>query len=260
MKQFLAVVIALAAAVFVSPAFAADIGVVLMHGKWGNTNPGSPTGKLARAIEGGGFLVEFRDMPWSRERAYDKDVEGALAEIDAAVKRLKDKGAARIVIAGQSLGANIAMAYGAHRDGLAGIMAISPGHVPESVVIRPALAGDVTRAREMIAAGKGAEKESFLDINQGERKNLSASAQIYLSWMDPEGVAVMPKSATQIKPGTPFFWIVGEKDSIVERGKGYAFDKVPAHPKNAYVVIPGGAHGDTQTIATPKILEWLKAL
>lgn len=260
MKRFLVSLAALAATAFVSPAFAADIGVVVLQGKWGNTNAGSPMGKLARAIESGGFLVEFRDMPWSRDRAYDKDVEGALAEIDAAVKRLRDKGAMRIVIAGQSLGANVAMIYGARRDGLAGIMAISPGHVPESVVIRPALAGDVARAREMVAAGKGAEKGSFLDINQGERKNLSMTAQIYLSWMDPEGIAVIPKSAAQIKPGTPFFWIVGEKDSMSDRGKGYAFDKVPAHPKNAYIVIPGGAHGDTMTIGAPKILEWLKTL
>ena len=249
-----------AAGAFSAPAFAADIGVVLLHGKWGTTNAGSPTGKLAKSIESAGFPVEFRDMPWSRDRGYDRDVEGALAEIDAAVNKLKEKGAKRIVIAGQSLGANIAMLYGARREGLAGLMAISPGHIPEFGQSRKDYASDVAKARDMVKSGRAGAKEYFLDINTGERKMLSVAADIYLSWMDPSGAAVMPTNAAYIKSGTPFLWVVGDKDQMNERGKAYAYDKVPAHPKNAYIVIPGGAHGDTQTLGTPQIVQWLKAL
>jgi dienelactone hydrolase len=65
-----------------------------------------------------------------------------MEEIDRAVARLKSQGAKKIVVAGQSFGANAAIGYGARRDGLAAIMAIAPGHVPE----RPMFAKRVASA------------------------------------------------------------------------------------------------------------------
>ena len=252
---------ALACAVMISlPAAAADVGVVFMHGKWGNTAGRSPSGQLVQAIKDAGMLAEFPEMPWSKDRAYDRDVDGALAEIDAAAKRLQDKGAQRIVVGGQSMGANMAFAYAARRDGIAAVLAVSPGHVPESGGFRSSLAPDVGRAQRFVGDGKGETKASFLDINQGERKNLSVTANIYLSWMDPAGAAVMPRNAAGIKPGTALYWIAGDKDGLTASGRAYALDKAPANPKSAYVVITGGAHANTQSIATPQIVAWLKAL
>ena len=251
---------AIAATAFASPAIAADIGVVVLHGKWGTTSGNSATTRLARILAAEGFEVELPEMPWSRNRAYDRDVDGAVEEIDAAVKRLKNKGAVRIVVAGQSLGANVVMIYGTRRGGLVGLIAISPGHIPEFGQNRKDYASDVAKARAMVNSDRAGATEYFLDINTGERKMLSVAANIYLSWMDPSGAAVMPRNATQIKPGTPFLWIVGTEDQMSKRGKAYAYDKIPANAKNAYIEVPDGTHGDTPEKGASQIVAWLKAL
>jgi pimeloyl-ACP methyl ester carboxylesterase len=236
-----------------------DIGVVFMHGKWGTNGPKSPTAALLGKIQSAGFKLQAPDMPWSRERAYDKDVEGALLEIDAAVEKLRAAGAKRIVVGGQSLGANAALIYASHRDGLAGVMAISPGHTPDFGAFRDAVAQDVGQAKSLVDAGKGSEKRSFLDLNQGQKKQLTVPAAVYLSWMDPNGLAVIPKSAAALKPGTPLLWLVGEHDPMAQQGPGYAFNKAPPNPKNAYIVAKGG-HFDANEQAAPQIIDWLKKL
>jgi len=107
------------------------VGVLLMHGKWGTSLPRSPIGKLAEALESEGYLVAAPDMPWSRDRGYDKTYEESMSEIDEIVKELRNRGATKIVVGGHSIGANAALGYGARREGLAGILAIAPGHIPE---------------------------------------------------------------------------------------------------------------------------------
>lgn len=241
-----------------SSSFAADkIGVVLMHGKGGH--PGAGIDTLAGKLSAAGFEVETPEMPWSRNRIYDRDYEESMAEIDAVVAKLKAKGATKIVVAGQSMGANAAIGYGARRDGLAAVLAIAPGHTPENQFFRRKLGADVAKAKALVAAGKGEETASVGDINQGEYFPRIVRARIYVSWFDPEGPAVMPRNAAKLKPATPFMWIVGEQDRILQRGEGYVFGRVPPHPKNAYAVVPGG-HMDTPGVGADKIVAWLKGL
>lgn len=238
--------------------FAADkIGIVLMHGKGGR--PGAMIDTLAGKLSAAGFEVETPEMPWSRNRIYDRDYEESMTEIDAAVAKLKAKGATRIVIAGQSMGANAAIGYGARRDGLAAVVAIAPGHVPENQFFRRKLGKDVAKAKDLVAAGKGEEAVTVGDINQGEYFPRMVRPRIYVSWFDPEGPAVMPGNAAKFKPGAAFLWIVGEQDRILQRGEGYVFGRIPSHPKNAYVVVPGG-HTDTPDTGADKIIAWLKGL
>jgi len=128
------------------------IGVVLMHGKGGTAKARSPVGKLAAKLEGAGFLVAAPDMPWSRSRGFDKSHKDSMKEIDAAVEDLKSDGATRVVVGGHSIGANAALAYGARRDGLAGVLAIAPGHIIEIAGFQDKMDSDYKRAREMVAA------------------------------------------------------------------------------------------------------------
>lgn len=72
---------------------AEKVDVLLMHGKWGTSFPKSPIGKLTNALERKGFLVLAPDMPWSRERGYDKTFEESMTEIDEKVEELRKKGA-----------------------------------------------------------------------------------------------------------------------------------------------------------------------
>jgi len=135
----------------VPPAAAQDlkerkIGVVLMHGKWGAPDDRGLY-KLSHALGAAGVVLETPTMPWSRHRNYDAGYDDALKEIDQAVAKLKAKGAQRIVVGGHSFGANAALAYGATRDGVAGLLALAPGHVPDLSRFRGLMAPDVARAR-----------------------------------------------------------------------------------------------------------------
>ncbi|NQV85149.1 MAG: alpha/beta hydrolase [Rhodospirillales bacterium] len=235
------------------------IGVVLMHGKGGTAKSKSPVGKLAAKLEGAGFLVAAPDMPWSRSRGFDKSHTDSMKEIDEAVANLKSDGATKIVVGGHSIGANAALAYGARRDGLAGVLAIAPGHTIDTQGFQDNIDSDYKRAKEMVAAGKGDDDAEFKDYNQGRSSTLDIPAAIYLSWFDPEGPASMPVNAKNLKPGTPLMWIIGEDDRMMERGEDYVFAKAPKHDKNAYVVI-GGGHKATPTKGAKKIIEWLKGL
>ena len=140
------------------------VGIVLMHVKGGTAKPASPVGRLADALNSAGFVVLAPDMPWSRSRIWDKSFDRAMAEIDTYVSELRLKGAKKIVVGGHSLGANAALGYGARRDGLAGILAIAPGHTPDIGKFQSRMGHDYRRAAEMVANGKGDKADDFRDL------------------------------------------------------------------------------------------------
>jgi pimeloyl-ACP methyl ester carboxylesterase len=248
------------AVAFVAPSLAADkVGIVLLHGKGGTALPKSPIGKLAAVLKKAGFLVVTPDMPWSKSRDLAKDYDESMAEIDAAVAQLKKKGATKIVVAGVSMGANAAVGYGARRDGLAGVMALSPGHVPDDPGYQNSIDNDWRRAKSMVDDGKGDTVGSFNDNDQGKKFKVKAKARVYLSWFDPAGEATYPKNAAAIKPGTPLLWVVGNKDIMLKRGESYAFALAPHNDKSAYVVVDGG-HMDSPMKASGQIIDWLNSL
>ncbi len=178
------------------------VGVILMHGKRGTNSGSSPIGELEEALREAGFLATAPEMPWSRDRGFDKTFKATIVEIDESVKELKEKGATKIVIGGHSIGASAAMAYGARRDSLAGILAIAPGHSPEHRGFTRRFSEDVAKAKAMIGAGKGNEEGEFGDLNQGEVEQYSFKAKIYYEYYRPDGPMVMPVNAANIKKGT----------------------------------------------------------
>lgn len=250
MRRLLAVGLALLAllafpaAPLLQAASAGDgLGVVLLHGRKAQPTRDSAIGQLADWLTNAGFIVALPEMPWSARRYLDADYEEAMREIDRAVRSLREMGAGRIVVGGHSLGANAAIGYGARRPGLAGIMALAPGHRPES-------GGSAwRRAKAMVESGRGESVARF----GGERMK----ARIYLSWFAPDGPAVMPNNAPRLT--APLLWIVGKRDPIARRGPAYAFAKAPPHPKSRYLVVARG-HYDTPVVAEDEIVAWLEGL
>lgn len=239
---------------------AADrVGVVLMHGKRGNAGPGTLIGPLETALREAGAAVVAPEMPWSQGRFLDRTFEGVLAEIDAAVAELRRQGVTKIVVGGHSLGGNAALAYGARRDGIAGILVIAPGHFPESRGFRKRFAEDLARARALIGAGEGETPERFGDIDPGKSAEFTLMPVVYLDFMDPEGPFAMPLNAARLKPGTALMLIIGEKDLSFEYGRGdrsYIFDHAPADSGSRYEVVSGG-HKVTPRIGAAAIVEWV---
>ena len=248
----LAVVLAAPAAL----AAGTDLGVVLLHGKGGS--PSGHVRELAAALQARGYLVSTPTMPWARERIYDATFEQAMAEIDREVDALRQQGAKRIVVAGHSLGANAALGYAASRDRAGGIIALAPAHSPELQAFARRVGSSVSRARTMVAAGKGKEKERFSDLNQGELSEVTATAEVYLSWFDPDGRAVMPRSAASFKAPTPLLFIVGSSERAAP-AKDYIFDQAPSHAQSKFVIVNAG-HLTVPTAAIQEVVAWLGGL
>ena len=238
----------------------ADMGIVLMHGKGGQ--PGGLIGSLAETLRGEGAAVDMPRMAWSGKQGqpdkYEMTYEEALAEVGRSIAGLRARGARRIVVAGQSLGANAAIGFAArHGQGLAAIVAIAPGHTPERMR-HPDIVAGVESARQMVAAGKTAAATMFSDTNQGQSLRIRATPRAYLSFFDPRGPAVMPRNAAAMPP-LPFLWVIGGRDPLAAAGSGYAFDKAPKHPKSRYLEV-NADHRGTPDVARGQIVSWLKSL
>jgi pimeloyl-ACP methyl ester carboxylesterase len=241
------------------PSLSADLGVVLLPGKGGSNGPESLLGPVIAALKEAGIAVETPNVSWNKENYLAKDYEEAMLEIDQAVDRLRKQGAVRVVVGGQSMGANAALGYGARRDGIAGIMALSPGHVVDAKQLQTYFAEGLRRARQMVSAGKGEEPAAFTDVNQEIVNKVVMRARIYVSWFDPDGPAVFAKNAAALKPGTALLWLFGENDIMRSRGKPFAFAKAPDNPKNAYVMVPG-EHLTAAANGADQIVAWVKGL
>jgi pimeloyl-ACP methyl ester carboxylesterase len=256
MRRLLLMLLTIAAVVGnAEPISAQTIGVVLMHG-----NTDSPDGNialLAAAIEGAGYLVERPEMCWSRYRKRDRPFLDCLSELEAPIARLRGRGAGRIVVAGMSQGGAGALAFGARRSGLVGIIALAPNGAPERLVqLFPQIAESVANARAMVAAGRRDEPASFTDLNIRGPFSVDTTAAIYLSFFDPTGPSNMLDNASRLRE--PLLWVAGTSDRS-QPGPDYAFTRAPANPLNRYVTVSAD-HLGTPTAAREVVLKWLPEL
>ncbi len=222
-------------------AAAADLsgwGIVLLHGKGGGPGGMRP---VEAALRAAGASTVAPTMSWSSGYV---TYEQALDEVGAYVRQLKGQGAKRIAIVGQSIGANVALGYGAQRRGINAVVAMAPGHQPDRFY--PRTQESLERAKAMIAAGHGNETASFLDINQGAVSTVQTTAAAYASFFDPKGKAVISRNAGA--GGAKLLWVVGTGDpgaQQVARG-------------GRVVTVPAG-HFTTVQAGAQDVVEWLRA-
>lgn len=235
---------------------AAGTGVVFLHAKGSSPDAGTIT-PLIKAMKQEGMEVIAPELPWSDSREYDASYEDALREINKQVEALKAKGITNIIIAGHSLGANAAIAYAANYTDAQGVAAIAPGHVPELKGYQKKLGDSVKKARHMVSSGKGDKKVKLNDVNQGKKSSVKTTPEIYLSYFDPQGPAVIPNNVMAMNEGTALLWIVGEKDRMAKRGEDYAFSMAVENPLNEYIVVKGD-HKDTPKKGQDEIIAWIR--
>lgn len=233
------------------------IGVVVMHGKWGN--PGNLMG-FAGSMEASGYLTANIEMPWSGRRAYDTGADGFVGEIDAAIQSLKDKGATKIVLIGHSLGAAGGLHYVTRRP-VDGFIAIAPGHAPEGERLAAMFAGSVAKAKAMVAKGEGDEKSGFDDFNTGNRtKQVSMAAKVYLDFFDPNGPMNFTANVGKILPGTNMLWIAPTGEDAGLKGlTARAMSLFPATVKFQKVEIDA-EHMNAPERSVEAALAWIRDL
>ncbi len=239
------------------PAAAAErLGVVLLHDKNGAPEKGGMV-ETERLLRNVGFLVVSPELPWARKRGFDATYQQALVEIGLAVQELRLGGATRIALVGHGLGANAALGYAATRGGIDALVCLAPSHDPERH--REVFMPDVRKARNMLSAGGGDTRSLFMDVSQDKNYDLSTTAEVYLSFNDPDGAAVMPRSAAALQTPVPLLWVVGLKDPLSHLGPSYAIAKAPDHPMSRYEEVVGN-HARVPSEAAPLVAEWLRSL
>lgn len=253
----LAIFLALAAfAVAGSPLHAAErLGVVVLHDKNGSAD--KQLTELVRVLRNVGFPVLSPELPWSKKRGFDATYQQALVEIGLAAEELRLAGCTRIALVGHGLGANAALGYAVSRGGIFAIAALAPSHDPERH--REVFLPDVRKARSLLSTAGGGARSLFTDINLNKDYDLSTTAEVYLSFNDPEGAAVMPRAAAALKEPIPLLWVVGLRDPLCHLGRLYVYAKAPAHPKSDYEEVAAD-HTGVPREAARMVAEWLLGL
>lgn len=231
------------------------IGVVLMHGKGGDTRWVEP---LASSLRSAGVKVVTPNMPWHRNRIYDKTFEEAMGEINNHVTRMKASGAESVFVAGHSLGAIAAAGYAARHNDIQGIILLAPGHFTGWPGFHRFFIDDLEKADAMIKAGKGDSKSSFRDANVGSRDSRYITANIFYSWFSDVGPAEFVENMRNNKGGIPVLYVAGSQDRIPQtQNRVYAFDKAPPNPKNHFAIVDSD-HLDVPRKADEVVIEWLR--
>jgi pimeloyl-ACP methyl ester carboxylesterase len=230
-----------------------ETAIILMHGKWG-----SPPAPLQSNFSAQRFHVVSPLMPWAGVSGYDKTYEQALEEINQLVIKLKTEGFKKIIVGGQSFGANGALAYAAVYGDVDGIMLFAPGHNPD--IDKNWQPGLVSEAKKNIKDGRPEQLIIFTDFNDGGRqKTIEARSDIFYSYFADDSLANMSKSATKIKASIPTTVYMGNGDYVTRMGSRYFFDRLPSHAKSKYQ-ISSASHREVPRASFDNALDWLKVI
>lgn len=246
----------LAAPARAAPLAHSDIGIIMMHGKWGR-----PPGPLAGLLGREDYQVVSPTMPWSGGRLYDTSYPAGLTELHAAVEKLRAAGARLVVVGGESFGANGTLAYQAQYGDADALILLAPGHNPGGWYRSGLIKAEVDEARALRNAGRGGERFTFTDPNQDNNRKLSATVDHYLSFFNPLGLANMGVSARRIAAhgrAVPVL-LVNSSNEARTQGRGFIWNELPAHPASVYAELSAG-HSEAAEAAASLVRRFLETL
>ncbi|KPK12145.1 MAG: hypothetical protein AMJ68_02955 [Acidithiobacillales bacterium SG8_45] len=230
--------------------------VIMLHGKTGNPGASQYDG-FYRTLQKGGYTVIAPHMPWS---GFDGTREQGVEVINAAVEEAA-KSSSKIVVAGHSLGAAVTLQYLSDSPSpkVNGGVPIALGHSPHiSRKLANITGASVTTARKMVADGKGEKKSSFADLNTGKKGEINTTANIYLTFYDPEVYPDIEAGLGNVK--LPVLWIAGKDDRLTAvYDTRNLFSRIPKNPKSEYRE-EEGKHKSVVAKQAPLVVEWLDKL
>lgn len=196
-------------------------------------------------------------MPWSGNRSYDVDVSAAENEVEAALARLRERGAARVFVAGHSQGGLFALHFGG-RHRVDGVVAIAPGGNVASPIFREKLGEAVELARTMVAEGRAQDKTRFSDFESSKGTFPVITTPVsYLSWFGPEGAMNQKRAMQAIPPDTPVLFIAPTRDYPgLVRIRQEMFGLLAPHPLTK-MAEPDSSHIDAPRASAQIIGDWM---
>lgn len=239
----------------------AQAAALVLHGKQGTPNF-PPLRAVAMALEQAGLRVAMPEMPWSRSRYLDGPPDKAFDEIATLLAGFKRAGAAKIFLAGHSIGATAALGYAAARGGIDGLALLALGHVPTVYLsgigpINATVRDGILRARGIVAGGKGEAVEEFADNNQGEALRVRMRASDYLGYFEPGGP--MDPQAQIARAPCPVLWAIGTRDVLYGSSRSLYFDRLPRDPRHAFFEADAD-HRSLPQAAAPTTATFFKTL
>lgn len=230
-----------------------EVALILLHGKWGG-----PPAPLAAEFKNERFHVISPSMPWARDRKYDVSYEAGVRALNDVVKAARAEGYKRVVMGGQSFGANGALAYASVYGDIDGLILFAPGHNPDiDRNYQPRL---VSIAKEAISSGRPETPISFTDYNDGGRtQTLEARSDVFVSFFAEDSLANMSLSARKVKTAIPTIVFMGNTDFVTRQGSHYFFDRLPKHSLSQYNV-SAATHRAVPAASFEATLSWIKEL
>jgi pimeloyl-ACP methyl ester carboxylesterase len=248
-----------AAASFYRQHMSARLGVILLHGKLGDPLGHDGLDALAVGLLAAGHAIALPSMPWAHDGwlTIDRDVPASLALIDRTAAQLRGQGAAHIVLVGHSLGADVALAYAVSRRDVAGVVMADPAHTPAARAARDGATRDaLERARLLVAEGRGDARFVGPD-GDGTARALNTRAAIYLSWMDPAGLAEMSVQAPLLPASIPLMLAIGPRHPFRHAAEHAVFRPAARHPYSRWLAVGDGADALAERAA---IEDWIVRL
>ena len=230
------------------------IGIVIMHGKGG-----SPTGlvaKLAKGLEGNGYLVANLDMPWSGSRNYDVTTAKGEEEVAAALAGLRGKGAKKVFICGHSQGGVFAL-YLAGKLAADGFITIAPGGNVAGRFFYEQISASLARARQLVAEGKGNDRAQLEDY-ESSKYTIDAIPAAYVTWFDPDGAMNQERAVRAVNPRVPILWIAPTRDypGLIKNSRPL-YRQLPKHPLTQ-IYEPEADHRGVPTASVDEITRWTR--
>ena len=236
-------------------AAAGTVGVVILHGKGGG--PRGLVLPLAEALQARGMRVRNLAMPWSGRRHYDAGPESAQEQVARAIAELKREGAQRVFLVGHSQGGVFALHLAALLP-LAGVVALAPGGNVASPVFETHLGSERRLARELVAAGRGSDVQTFADFEGSNGKNaVQARADVYWAWFDPQGVMNQERAIRAVPVNLPVLYVAPTGDfPALRRANPGLYSQLPSKALSRYAE-PHASHTEAPTEAASLVGDWL---
>ena len=237
-------------------------GYLFLHGK--NSGPAAPFCTMVNLVNSFiniGELVDYVPHSWGYGQIYTQPFEVVIAEVDAAVARLKTAGADYIHIVGHSIGCNVALYYATQRSNFASIVLLAPAHNTHTTKMQFLTEWSRNKASTLLATPgyNNSQIEQFIDNSVSNVEIINATAANYLSYMDPLGNTNMVINVGKISRPISALLIAGRGDLTQISVISNIYNKIKKTSLSKYSITNDTHISVSGTNSFDSILNWTRS-